>query len=221
MVHTIQYEGNGGWVQSPGGRVWVSAKHAGSKMIDLQRVCFGALLPPDMEKAPFCTGSAKCKHSMPGGYSFVCDFTRALRNDELITKRPREEQQQYTRSSRGRGGRQQNQYNLQADDSWWNGRGSGGRGSWGAQGDYGAKGNWGSKGDGGQKGGWGGKGEWSAKGSWGAKGDWNGKGAWGAKGEWNVKPEWGAKGEWSAGEKGKGKGRGKGEGSWGNDSWAR
>ena len=53
LVHTVQYEGTGGWVQSPAGRVWVSAKHAGSKVIDLSRTCFAAFLPPDMEKGPF------------------------------------------------------------------------------------------------------------------------------------------------------------------------
>ena len=217
LSHTIQYEGNGGWVQSPAGRVWVSAKHAGAKLMDLSRVCFAALLPPDMEKAPYCTSSNKsCRHAMPGGYSFVCDFKRALRDDELVSKRPGE-QRQNTRSTRGRGGGQNDQYSLQPDHSWWNGRGSGGgKGSWSGKGE--AKGGWGAKGD------WGGKGEWSQNASWGGKGEHGGKGEWtskgsyGAKGDWSVKPEWSAKGDWSAGAKGKGKGRGKGDSSWGN-SW--
>ena len=224
LVHTVQYEGNGGWVQSPAGRVWVSAKHAGAKLLDLSRICFAALLPPDMEKGPYCTGNKNCRHAMPGGYSFVCDFKRALRDDELVSKRPHE-QRQPSRSTRGRGSAQQAHYNLQPDHSWWNGRGSGSaKGPWGAKGEWGAKGGWAAKGD------WGGKGEWGSKGSWGGKpewggkpdqggkGDWSGKGGWGAKGEWTPKQEWGAKGEWPSGEKGKGKGRGKGESSW-NNSW--
>ena len=104
----------------------MSAKHAGAKPLDLSRVCFAALLPPDMEKAPYCTSNNKsCRHAMPGGYSFVCDFKRALRDDELVSKRPGE-QRQNTRSTRGRGGGQHDQYSLQPDHSWWNGRGSGG-----------------------------------------------------------------------------------------------
>ena len=219
LVHTIQYEGNGGWVQSPAGRVWVSAKHAGAKLIDLSRVCFGALVPPDMERAPYCTGNKNCRHSMPGGYSFVCDFKRALRDDELVSKRPGEQQQQ-TRSTRGRGAGQHEQYNLQPDHSWWNGRGSkGAKGSWGGKGEWGAKGSWGAKGDWGGKGDWGQHANWSSKGEHGGKGEWSGKGSWGSKGDWQVKPEWGGKGEWSTGEKGKGKGKGKGDSSWGNNSW--
>ena len=179
LASTIQYEGTGGWVQSPLGRVWCSARHAGAKVIDLKKTCFAAFLPPDMNKQAFCTLRAGCKHAMPGGYSPAWSFDRALSDAELISKRPRDE-------GGSRGGRGRGNYKLEQpyDYSW------GGKGSWGSKG--GGKGSWGGKGGGA------GKGDWGGKGSWGGKGE----GTGGAKGEWGYPASEKGKG------KGKGKGEG-------------
>ena len=207
LAETIQWQGSGGWIQTPAGRQWLSLKHAGSKVIDIKKVCFGALLPPGMDPLPYCTGREKCKHAIPGGYSKVSSFDRALRDDELVTKRGRDESKSSSRSSRGRGGDR---------------RRDGGGGGWG-------QGQWGSKGGGAQKGDWQQQGDWQPKSEWNAWNDWQGKGGHSGKGDWGGKGNWGgkgegtggAKGEWGypASEKGKGKGKGKGEGGWSGRGW--
>ena len=205
LVHTIKYEGSGGWINSKAGRMWVSAKHIGAKVIDVNKTCFAAFLPPDMDKNAFCTKKSGCLHSLPTGYAFVVSFDRALRDDELITKRPREDG--YSRNGRGRGS-SQSDYSHNAS-SW-----GGAKGAWPskrgrAKGDWGAKGDWSGKG---QQ--WGGNQQWGGKGDWSAQNDWSGKGSWGGKGEWAPKLEYNPQ-DWSTGEKGKGKGKGKGANSWG------
>ena len=215
LVSTIQWQGSGGWVQTPAGRQWLSLKHAGSKVIDIKRVCFAACLPPGMDPAPYCTGREKCKHAIPGGYSQISSFDRALRDDELITKRDREEGGAPSKSSRGRGG----------DRRRDNGRGGGwsDKNAWGSKGGRGQKGDWQQQQWQQQHGGdwnawqqqpkpdWNAWNDWQGKGGYTGKGDWGSKGSWGGKGEWNG----GARNEWAPAEKGKGKGKGKGEGPWG------
>ena len=207
LVSTIQWQGSGGWIHTPAGRQWLSLKHAGSKVIDVKKVCFGALLPPGMDPLPYCTGKDRCKHAIPGGYSKIAMFDRALRDDELVTKREREDGKS-SRSSRGRGGDR---------------RRDGGGGGWSGNNQ------WSSKGGGGQKGDWQPKAEWQPRNDWNAWGEWQSKGGNPGKGEWGGKGSWGGKGEWNAGgkgdwnsppaEKGKGKGKGKGESGWAGRGW--
>ena len=209
LLHTIQYEGSGGWVQAPLGRVWCSARHAGAKVIDLKKVCFAALIPPDMDKMVFCSSKRGWKHSMPGGYSVAYSFEKALPDSDLVSKRARDEGG--ARGGRGRGGGGYNlKYEPSHDTSW------SGKGSWAAKGAYGGKGGWGGKGEGGGKGG--GKGQWGGNGDWGGKGDWNAGGNWnaGGKGDWSAGGGWAASGGWQPAEKGKGRG---GKGSYGRGGW--
>ena len=107
LAHTLRKEGAGVWYTDQDGTKWYGAKHSGAVHFDPSRTCLAALLPPSANKEHYCTGRLGCRHQLGGGYTVVCADAVPHPN-ELITKRPREEQQSWRRSDvvlsqRGRG----------------------------------------------------------------------------------------------------------------------
>ena len=69
MAHTLTYEKNGVWANTPSGRKWCGAK--GFAKLDLNRVCAASLLPASMDKNAYCTNGANCSHKLGRGFTAV------------------------------------------------------------------------------------------------------------------------------------------------------
>ena len=103
LASTLRIEGAGVWFEGPKGFVWCSAKHAGSTPYDPSRSCLAAVLPDDVDKGLYCTGKPGCKHNLPGGYTKWFAH-KVLSNEEITTKRARDDPGKGTRgAAKGRG----------------------------------------------------------------------------------------------------------------------
>ena len=83
MAHTLTYEKNGVWANTPSGRKWCGAK--GFAKLDLNRVCAASLLPANMDKNAYCTNGANCSHKLGRGFTAVQSNTPIAEAD-LIKK---------------------------------------------------------------------------------------------------------------------------------------